>query len=261
MKNYYQTLGVEQTASPEEIKRAYRKLASLYHPDKEGGSKTKFQEVEEAYRTLSDDQKRAQYDNPGMGGSFGFHPGAPFDFETIFNVFGTRFQHPGQQRRQQARMSLWITLRDVAEGGNKTISVGTHQGTSTIEIEIPKGISDGDSVQYNGVGPGGIDLIITYRIHPDPKWQRQDLNLIAEHPVSVWDLIVGGETEIRDLLGNVLSLTISPRTQPGTVLRLRNRGLQSRNGASGDLLIKIQARIPDSISPELVEQIQLNQTK
>lgn len=260
MKNYYQTLGVDKGATPEEIKRAYRKLASLYHPDKEGGSKTKFQEVEEAYRTLSDDQKRAQYDNPGQGFG-GFNPGAPFDFDSIFSMFGTRFQHPGQQRRQQARMSLWITLRDVAEGGNKTITVGTQHGTHAVEIEIPLAIRDGDNVQYNSVGPGGMDLIIQYRIHPDPKWQRQELNLFTEHTISIWDLITGCETEIRDLLGNVLSLTIPPNTQPGTTLRLKARGLTNKQGAAGDLLVKVQGRIPNTIDPELLNLIRQNSTK
>jgi DnaJ-class molecular chaperone len=259
MINYYQTLGVDRDATPDQVKRAYRKLASQHHPDK-GGDKNKFQEIEEAYRTLSDPQKRAMHDNPGFGSQHGgFSSQGPFDFESIFNIFGTRFQHPGQQRRQQARMSLWITLRDVALGGRKTISVGTPQGTQTVEIEIPLAISDGDSVHYAGIGPGGMDLVISFRIHPDPQWLRQDLNLSIELTVSIWDLITGGETTLRDLLGNTLSLTVPPRTQPGTVFRLRGRGLSSRAGNSGDILVKLQARIPDSISPELLDLIRQNQ--
>ena len=260
MINYYQTLGVDRDATPDQIKRAYRKLASQHHPDK-GGDVKKFQEIEEAYRTLGDPQKRAMHDNPGFGSvpPGGFGDQGPFDFESIFNIFGTRFQHPGQQRRQQARMSLWITLRDVAQGGRKTISVGTPQGTQTVEIEIPLAISDGDSVQYSGIGPGGMDLIISFRIHPDPQWMRQDLNLSIELTVSIWDLITGGETSLRDLLGNTLSLSVPPRTQPGTVFRLRGRGLSSRNGSTGDILVKLQARIPDSISSELLDLIHQNQ--
>jgi DnaJ-class molecular chaperone len=259
MINYYQTLGVDRDATPDQVKRAYRKLASQHHPDK-GGDKNKFQEIEEAYRTLSDPQKRAMHDNPGFGSQHGgFGSQGPFDFESIFNIFGTRFQHPGQQRRQQARMSLWITLRDVAQGGSKTISVGTPQGTHAVEIEIPLAINDGDSVHYAGIGPGGMDLVISFRIHPDPQWLRQDLNLSIELTVSVWDLITGGETTLRDLLGNTLSLTVPPKTQPGTMFRLRGRGLSSRAGNSGDILVKLQARIPDSISPELLDLIRQNQ--
>ena len=184
MTNHYQTLGVDQNATPDQIKRAYRRLASQHHPDREGGDKNKFQEIEQAYRTLSDPQLKARHDNPSPFGS-GFSQGMnnqSFNFESIFDIFGARFQHPHQQqqrRAQHAVMTLWVTLRDVAHGGNRTISVGTHQGTTTVEIAIPTGINDGDSVQYSGVGPGGMDLVITYRIHPDPKWVRQGLTLLS----------------------------------------------------------------------------------
>ena len=256
--NHYQTLGVDRNATPDEIKRAYRRLASQHHPDK-GGDKNKFQEIEAAYRTLSDPQLKAQHDNPNpFGGGFG--PGMnsqSFNFESIFDIFGARFQHPQQQQRraQHAIMTLWITLRDVAQGGNRSISVGTHQGNMAVEIEIPMGINDGDSVQYTGIGPGGIDLVITYRIHPDPKWARQGLTLQTEHTISVWDLIIGCETPLKDILGNNLSLTVPPGTQPGTVLRLRGRGLRSRSSDIGDLLVKIQAQIPTDIPQELMDHI------
>ena len=255
MKNYYQTLGVDKGATPDEIKRAYRKLASQHHPDK-GGDKARFQEIQSAYDALSDPVKRQQHDNPAQ---HGFRPGAGFDFDSIFNMFGAQFHHPHQQRAQQARMSLWITLRDVAEGGRKNISVGTQQGTHAVEIEIPLGINDGDTVQYSNIGPGGMDLVITYRIHPEPRFQRQDLNLHNEQAVSIWDLILGGEATLKDILGNELSLTIPPRTQPGTKFRLRGRGLRSRSGGAGDIIVQLQARIPDMLSDELLEQIQKDQ--
>lgn len=258
MKNYYEILGVTRESNPDDIKRAYRRLASQHHPDK-GGDKHKFQEVEEAYRTLSDPNARARYDNPmsGRGGpGFGFNNNG-FDFETIFDIFGARFQHPHQQQRraQHAIMTLWITLRDVAQGGRKTVSVGTAQGNSTIEIEIPHGINDGESIQYSGIGPGGMDLVITYRIHQDPKWSRNGLTLQSEETISIWDLISGVDLPMRDILGTNLTLTIPPGTQPGTVLRLRGRGLSSRSGPGGDLLIKVQARIPTDIPQELLDHI------
>lgn len=257
MKNYYEILGVNREAKPEDIKRAYRKLASQHHPDK-GGDKHQFQEVEEAYRTLSNPTARAQYDNPmsSRGGpGFGFQSNG-FDFESIFDIFGARFQHPHQQRRpQHALMTLWVTLRDVAQGGRKTVSVGTSQGNSTIEIEIPRGINDGDSVQYGGLGPNGMDLVINYRIHPDPKWSRNGLTLQAKENVSIWDLILGVELPIRDILSNNLNLTVPAGTQPGTVLRLRGRGLADRHGNTGDLLIKMEAQIPDTIPQELLDHI------
>jgi DnaJ-class molecular chaperone len=252
MTNYYQTLGVDRNATQDEIKRAYRKLASQHHPDK-GGDKAKFQEIEQAYRTLSDPQQRARHDNPqqpfgnmsGMGG-----PG--FNFESIFDIFGARFQQGVHRPQpQRAMMTLWITLQDAVIGGRKTVSVGTYQGTQAVEIEIPKGIDDGTNVQYPGIGPGGMDLIVTYRIHQDPKWTRIGDTLQTKHTLSIWDLILGCEIEIRDIFGNVLSLTVPPQTQPGTTLRLRGRGVTH----SGDLLVQIQAQINNDIPDDLLAHI------
>jgi DnaJ-class molecular chaperone len=260
MTDYYQTLGVNRNATPDDIKRAYRRMASQHHPDK-GGDKTRFQEIQAAYETLSDPQRRAQHDNPspfgpgGAGGPFGpFGPQAGFNFESIFDVFGARF-HQAPPRRQQAHMTLWVTLIDVAQGGKKPISVGTHQGTMAVEIDMPLGINDGDSVQYGGIGPGGMDLVITFRIHPSPKWQRQGANLLMDYELSIWDLILGGETLITDILENQLSLTIPPGTQPRTVFKLRGRGLPQRNGPTGDLLVRVQARIPESIPQNIIDAI------
>lgn len=249
MTDHYQTLGVDRNANPNEIKRAYRKLASQHHPDK-GGDKTKFQEIEKAYRTLSDPVARTQYDNPQPAFN---HPGGQnFNFESIFDIFGARFQHPQQHRQQQrAMMTLWITLRDAVIGGRKTVNVGTHLGTQTVEIEVPVGIEDGSNVQYAGIGPGGMDLIVTYRIHQDPKWTRQGLTLQTKHTVSIWDLVLGCEIEFRDIVGNNLSLTVPAKTQPGTILRLRGRGI----GINGDLLVQIQAQIPDDIPDDLLAHI------
>jgi curved DNA-binding protein len=261
MQNPYQTLGVNRDATPDDIKRAYRRLASKHHPDRGGDTKV-FQEIQTAYDTLSDPQRRAAYDNPGFGGlGGGFRADAPFDFQTIFDIFGTRFQHPGQQqqqRRQQARMSLWITLRDVAQGGKRTISVGTQQGTQAVEIEIPPGIDNGDTVQYPGIGPGGIDLVVTYRIHPDARFERQGLNLITDHVVNIWIMIVGGKTVIKDLEGNRLEISIPSRTQPGSLIRLRGRGLSGRSKDQGDLLVRLQAEIPEHIDTELLQLIEKN---
>lgn len=253
MQNHYQTLGVNKDANADEIKRAYRRLASQHHPDK-GGDVKKFQEIEQAYRTLSDPQARVQYDNPQS--PFGGMGGQSFDFESIFDIFGARFHHPGQRRQQQrAMMTLWITLSDVARGGKKTISVGTHQGTMTVEIEIPPGIDDGDSVQYGGIGPGGMDLVITFRIHPTPQWIRQGQHLTTDYNMSIWDLILGTEIHVKDILGSTFSLAVPPGTQPGTTFRLRGRGLASRSGPTGDLLVRIQATIPTNLPESVLDSI------
>ena len=255
MTNLYETLGVRSDATTDEIKLAYRRLASQHHPDK-GGDKNRFQEIQKAYDTLGDTNRRAAYDQPQpQFHNFGSHAQGPFDFQTIFDIFGTRFQQGHQPRQQIARMSLWVTLQDVAQTTRKTVSVGTPQGTQVIEIDIPAGINDGDTVQYPGIGPGGLDLQITYRIHPNPKWSRQGPNLTTEHAVTVWDLIQGAEVEVRDILGYNLSLSIPPRTQPGTTFRLRGRGLGQRGGTAGDMFVRVQAVIPDHIDPVILHAI------
>jgi DnaJ-class molecular chaperone len=166
-------------------------------------------------------------------------------------MFGARFQHPGQAQQQQVRMSLWITLADVAQGGRRTVSLGN----MTVEIEIPLGINDGDNVQYANLGPGGTNLIVNFRIHPHPGWQRQGLNLTQDETVVIWDLILGGELPVRDIQGNTLNMAVPAGTQPGTQLRLRGRGLRNRQGDVGDLLVRIQTRLPDHIPQELLDQI------
>jgi len=257
MADYYQTLGVNRDATPDQIKRAYRKLASQHHPDK-GGDKVKFQEIQQAYDTLGNEQKRAQYNHPRPQG-FNFQHTSPggFDFNTIFDVFGARFQHP-HQRAQRAQMTLWITLHDVAMSGRKTVSVGTPQGVQVIEIEIPANIDDGDSVQYSGVGPGGVDLIITFRVHPNPKWSRQGPNLTVDQDISIWDLILGTDIPIQDILGNQFTLTIPPRTQAKTTFRLKGCGLGQKGNSPGDMFVRVNAVIPAHIPESLMDAIAQN---
>jgi DnaJ-class molecular chaperone len=255
MNNHYQTLGVARDATPDQIKRAYRKLASQHHPDK-GGDKERFQEIQQAYDTLGNAQKRSEYDNPRPQG-FGFpggQPGPGFDFQTIFDVFGARFQQP-QQRPQRAQMTLWITLQDIAAATRKTVSVGTPRGNQVIEIDIPLNINDGDNVQYSGIGPDGMDLIIVFRIHPNPKWLRQGANLTVDIEISVWDLILGGETIVHDILGHELILTIPPRTQNKTTFRVKGRGLGQKGNSPGDMLVRVQATIPEHIPEAIMEAI------
>ena len=252
MSDYYGTLGIPKTATPDEIKTAYRRLASKNHPDK-GGDTATFQNIQVAYDTLSDPGRRAAYDNPRQQHiPPGFGNAGQFDFDSIFTMFG---QRPQQQRTRQDRMALWITLADVATAGRKTVGVGTNNGTATLEIEIPPGINDGDNVHYAKLSPSGGDLVITFRIHPHPAWQRQGLTLSTTHTIGIWQLIAGCETIVSDILGNQLKLTIPAGTQPGTIMKLKSRGLTQRDGPPGDLLVQIQTSIPADIPNELLDLI------
>ena len=256
MPDHYAALGVARTATPDEIKRAFRKLASQHHPDK-GGDTKKFQEIQAAYDTLGDAAKRQQYDNPAPQFA-GMPGGAQFNMGDIFaQMFGGHPGFAGQHpRRNHARMSLWITLRDVLTGGHRQVAVGSMAGQSTIEIDIPLGIDDGDMVQYQGLAPGGQDLVIEFKIHPHPQFRRDGLNLTVDHKCLVWDMIQGGDTTVNHLDGNQLLVTVPPLTDNGTTLRLRGRGLGDRKGNKGDLFVKLHALLPRSISPELIEAIQ-----
>lgn len=260
MKDYYSILGVNRSAGDDEIKRAYRRLASQHHPDK-GGDTTKFQEIQEAYSTLSDPQARQLYDNPHLGKPQ-FTGGPGFNFNDLFaQMFGQGFS-PGGRQPQAARITLWISLADVARGGPRIISLQVHNRVQNVEIDLPAGINDGDTIRYPGLSPDGQDLVITYRVHPDPRWQRNGRDVTGNTTVDVWDLILGCEHPVEDVLGNRFMLTIPPMTQPGSLMRMRGLGLptnkmpgRQQHGAAGDLFFKIQARIPNNIPPDLLEQL------
>jgi curved DNA-binding protein len=260
--DHYSTLGVAKTATPDEIKRAFRKLASQHHPDK-GGDTKKFQEIQAAYDTLGDVAKRQAYDNPAAFGNF--NSGAPNfnfnfgggDINDIFGqMFGQAFRQQQTQQRPFVRMSLWIRLTDVATGGMRPVAVSTTHGQQTIEIEIPQGVNDGDSVQYPGLAPGGGDLVVQFRIHPDPQWQRNGLDLVTEIPVSIWDMILGADITVRSLTGSDLVTAVPSGIEPGQMLRLRRQGLKDRHGNQGDILVRIRPLIPKNISPEIIQAIQ-----
>lgn len=259
MIDHYTILGVDRSATPEEIKRAYRKLASQHHPDR-GGDTGRFQEIQVAYDTLSDPDRRAAYDNPAAQfgrtpGGFHFNFGG--DINDVFrNMFGQGFaQH--QQRRPQpfVRMSLWIRLTDVITGGRRPVAVNTGTGSNTIEIDIPQGVDDGETIQYPRLAPGGLDLIVQFRVQPDSRWIRDGLNLVVSQDVSIWDMILGGEVSVSTIAGEQIAVRVPARCQPRTVLRLRGRGIAKPNGQTGDIMVKVNPVIPDLIDPDLLAAI------
>jgi molecular chaperone DnaJ len=249
MTDHYATLGVTKTATADQIKQAFRRLASQHHPDK-GGDTAQFQRVEEAYRVLSDPAQRQRYDNPQPRfGGFGFQQG-----QNIHDIFSQMF---GQQpRRGHIRMTIGVDLVDVINGSTRTVQLGTAQGTNTVEIAIPRGIDDGDTVQYGGIGPGGSDLMVQFRVNPMPNWRREGINLHTEVQVSIWQLITGSEIIMTTLMGNELTITVPPMTQPNTVMRLRAHGIQHRSGQQGDIMVRIVAQIPQTIPTEVMAAIQ-----
>ena len=166
--SHYDTLGVAESATADEIKRAYRKLASQHHPDK-GGDTAMFQKVEEAYRILSDPQKRQEYDNPapqfhnfsGAPGGFSFNMNG-FDFGDIFGqMFNQQRQQPHQPRQQVYRTSIGISLEQSYFGGEHNIQLQTPTGNKMLKIDIPKGIHNGMQVKINN----GATHLDTLKFH------------------------------------------------------------------------------------------------
>lgn len=252
--DHYETLGVARTATPEEIKRAYRVLASRHHPDK-GGDTAQFQKIEEAYRVLSDPQQRQQYDNPqpAFGGGFpgGFHfnfGGNPFD-----DIF-TQFRQ--QQRQRSYTTHLDITLEEIAKGAIKTVTLNTGSGNAkNVDIRIPPAAEDGLRVRYDGIFDDGA-LYIHFRVMPHKTFKRDGLNLFVNTTVSIWDLICGVTLTIPTIFGTTLEVSVPPKTKPGATLRMGGYGLTA-NGVTGDQFLLINALMPDTISDELLQRIQL----
>lgn len=268
MLDHYTILGVPRDASADDIKRAYRKLASQHHPDK-GGDTAKFQQIQAAYETLGDPARRQQYDRPqtrhfqfeSNGGDGAVHIDINNIFGSMFGggnpFFGQGFARQ-QQQRNHVRMNLWISLADCARGGRRQVALGTAQGSQAIEIDIPLAVNDGDNVLYQGVAPGGQDLVVQFRIQPDSQWRREGLNIYTEVPVSIWTLIMGGAIQVTNLVGETLQVSVPPRCQPGTMLRLRQKGLATRDHQAGDLMVRVQAQIPQQIEPDILAAISQN---
>jgi DnaJ-class molecular chaperone len=251
--DHYKTLGVDKQASADDIKRAFRKLAMQHHPDR-GGNEAQFKEIQAAYDVLGDPQRRAEYDQPQpQGFKFTAGPGG-FDFDQIFNMFGTDMGRRNQ--RSQVRLTLWITLRDVVQGGTRTINVSTTAGSNMVSIQIPAMIEDGNTVQYSKMAPDGSDLLVQFRIKPDPMWQRQGNTLMLDQPVLIWTLLIGGEITVTTLRDQVLTVRIPAHTRPGTVMRVRGHGLTDAQNRAGDLMVRVQAQLPETVSPELMAAIQ-----
>ena len=268
--DHYSTLGLAKTATPDEIKKAYRKLASKHHPDK-GGDTATFQKVEEAYRILSDPQQRQQYDNPspfGGGHPGGFHftqsPGG-FNFEGGFNDFFNAFhqQHTRQQRRPDPvfRTALGVSLEDAYFGNEQTVKLQTHNNTHAATIKVPKGVENGMQVKIDNM-IDGASLIVEFRIIPHLKYERQGNELICNHSISVLDLITGTTFEFTTLSGKTLEVTVKPKTQPYMQLKLAGQGMPIYGSSLyGDQIIMLKPFIPDTIDEQIVNSILQSQNK
>jgi len=264
--DHYNTLGVAKNATPDEIKKAYRKLASQHHPDK-GGDKAKFQDIQAAYDTLSSIEKRQQYDNP-MPQGFHHQGGMPQGFEHIFGQMfggGNPFD-PFNQRRQQPQQQVFrttinVTLEQAFNGGEQLLKLQTPTNVHAVTIQIPKGIQNGNQMKIDNV-LDGASLVVDFRIEPHLKYDRQGNDLVCNHSISVLDLIIGTSFEFTTLSGKTLEVTIKPRTQPYIQLKLAGQGMPIYNtNGYGDQIILLKPFIPDIIDETVINSISQQKLK
>lgn len=268
-KDYYKVLGVERSAKPDEVRRAYRKLAMQYHPDRNPGNKgseDKFKEINEAYQVLSDTQKRARYDQLGSaysnwergGGGQQQPQQGDFDWSQWFSgqqqngSGGTRVEY-GDPDDMDAFSDFFRSIFGGA-GGAQTVSRSrprqayqqpvsisleeVYRGTTRtlqtdgrrLEVRIPAGVKTGTKVKVAGGGPEGLDLYLIVDVEPDARFEREGNDLRTSASVDVFTAILGGEADVETFEGKV-QLKIPAGTQPDQVFRLSGRGLPLMKGA------------------------------
>lgn len=277
--DYYTTLGLHRNASDDDIKKAYRKMAMKHHPDR-GGDEKKFKEVEEAYRILSDPQKKQMVDmgvDPNQSQSNqGFYQRGPFEFhfnssnmEDIFSNFGFGGGFQRQRRNKTIAITVEISLYEVLTGKDLDAEIAMPNGKKKIiNISIPPGIEDNQQIKYAGIGDNSIpnlrpgDLIVNVRVVNRTQFQRQGPNLIKEIRISVWDAILGTSVNIETIDNKTLNINIPAGTQPETVMSCKGEGLPiMQNRHRGNLLLKIKIDIPKNLDPSqraFIEQIKLH---
>ncbi len=284
-KDYYKILGVDRNASPEEIRKAYRKLALKYHPDRNPGDKAaeeRFKEINEAYQVLSDPQKRAHYDRLGQAYTSWQQGGAPGDFdwsqwftgapggvrvevsnlddlfgEGVFSdffraIFGGMGGGPTSRVSSRTRPSaayqqpVTISLQEAYHGTTREILSGQRR----LQVRIPAGVKTGSKVRVAGAAPDGSDLYLVIEVAPDPRFEREGNDLKTTATADVFTLLLGGEVDVETLSGRV-KLKIPPGTQPDQVFRIAGRGMPSVKNPDqkGDLYVRLKVQVPKNLTP------------
>ena len=254
-KDYYAILGVDKKADGATIKRKYRQLARELHPDKTKGDKKledRFKEVSEAYDILSDDKKRAEYDQAReMFKSGAFRQGAnqfSGDFSDLFSGGGDIFSQifggrRGPRKGADVQASITISFRDSIFGKEVDIK-------PNLTVRIPAGISDGGKVRVKGrgvpgeAGPG--DLYVVVNVVPHPVFSRKGENIHVTVPVTFTEAALGADIPVPTLEGDEVKVRIAPGTPNGKTFRVKGRGVKKGVNA-GDLMVSIEVQVPQRV--------------
>ena len=285
-KDYYKLLGVSRDASPEEIKKAYRRLARKYHPDvsKEADAEERFKEVSEAYEVLQDPEKRATYDQFGQGyhagdefrpppgwqgdvrftdGFGGFTSDADVFSEFFESLFGGRpggagqagfGQRSGPQRGSDQRSVIRVPLETIYTGGEHQVRLqdpGARSGQRALKVKIPRGIRSGAEIRLpgqGGRGPGGQgDLYLQIEYEKHPLFEVDGRDIVLDVPVAPWEAALGATLAVPTLGGKV-DLKIPAGSQSGRRMRLKGRGLPG--SPPGDQYVRLQIYAPSPRNEE-----------
>lgn len=279
-KDYYKTLGVERNAGEDDIRKAYRKLAMQYHPDRNPNDKQaeeRFKEINEAYQVLNDPTKRAHYDKLGSDYSTWQRRGAPGDFnwdqyggfpggvrveysdlDDLFGggagggfsdffrtIFGMREEQAARARSQGYQQALDITMEEAYKGTTRVLQNNGKQK----QVRIPAGVRTGSKVRVAGGGPNGTDLYLIIDVKEDSRFERRGNDLHTTATVNVFTAILGGEAEVETLDGRI-KLNVPAGTQPEQVFRLAGRGMPNVKNPDqkGDLYVRLKVQIPKYLS-------------
>lgn len=293
-KDYYEVLGVKKDATPDQIKKSYRKLAMQYHPDKNQGDKAteeKFKEISEAYAVLSDDAKRKEYDTYGsegfsqkfsqedifrnfdlndLFGEFGFGGGGgrsqSFNFGGGNDFFGfgggNRYQ-PQAAKGQDYEYDLSISIADAFNGGKRELTINFPTGQRKVSVNIPAGIGEGQKLRLKGEGGPGSnggpagDLLVRIKILSDSKFYLEDRDIVSTREIKLTEALLGTVVQVTTADGKKLDLKVPAGSKHGTKLRIKGKGLPAmKKLAQGDMYVKINVAFPKRLSDEQRELVE-----
>ena len=304
-RDYYEVLGVNRNATNDELKKAYRKLALKYHPDKNPGDRNaeqRFKEAANAYGVLSDPKKRKMYDLRGSAGldDMGFHgfESSADIFSNFGDIFGDIFgkrsyrERTMPQKGSDLRNDITISFTDAALGSERQLrftmseacgicnGTGARSGaptvcpqcngegrvakTKSLSVKIPAGISNGSALKLSGQGEAGIrggragDLYIHVKIASHPYFEREGLNIRYDAHIPFTKAALGGEIEIPTLNGKA-TLKVPKCTQSNQTLRMSGQGIKTKDGRTGNQLVRIVIGMPKELSErqeELLKELE-----